>query len=326
LDIEVTSYCNLKCRFCPAWTEGANIRHMDPLLYASIIDRVDFPTTIVPWLNGEPLLHPEYYDLIKYTTDKGLPCYITTNGTLWNERLFNHITNRTSCYQLIFSLDGLPLLKSQSIEKARPGSNRELILSNIKRFLRLKRSKGNEIDVCLKICRRGQDYGEIEEDIAYWLKTPGVDFVCVGDDLVDDNTAGMRVYPCQYSDNNFLVIKSDGYATLCAYNDRMTNDRQYAIGHVGYEDNLLDFYNNDAYTRFRKDQRKGIFHGPCKTCGFAYTGTGFNGELRFRDKSLTDQPIYYHQDYYNQFFSLKRKWKIDDYYQMGYIGRGIDDR
>ena len=325
IDIEVTSKCNLRCKFCPQWKEGTHAQHMDFDLFRSIVDRVNFPCTIVPWLNGEPLMHPRYTEMIRYITDRGLPAYITTNGTIWNDELFEHITDDTTVYQIIFSLDGLCDYKSRSIELARPGTDRVKVLQNIDRFIELKNKKEAAIDIALKICRRGQDFEEIENYIAYWLKRKGVSYVCVGRALIEDENDEMRVYPCQYSDNNFMVIKSDGRVVLCAYNDRMTNDPDLAVARIGINDvPLLDIYNNDKITQFREEQRKGWFSGPCKTCGFAYTGQGFEGVVSFRDSSLLSGPVYYHQDYYNEFFSLTKKWKDKKYYKQGYARERID--
>ena len=78
------------------------------------------------------------------------------------------------------------------------------------------------------------------------------------------------------------------------------------------------------FTFFREDQRKGHFFGPCATCGFAYTGMGFEGMVHFRDDSLMRESIYYHQDYYNEFFSLTKKWKDKSYYRQGYARKRID--
>jgi MoaA/NifB/PqqE/SkfB family radical SAM enzyme len=315
IDIEVTSACNLKCKFCPTLSEYHKPEHIDPEFFKSIIDRVDFKTVIVPWLNGEPLLHPDYAELTKYISKAKIPFYTTTNATIWNDEFFEHITdNDTMCYQLIFSLDGL--WDTNSIEKARPATNRKVVRENIERFIKLKNKKNPNLDLCLKICKRGQDYEEFEDYIDYWLNTEGVDFVCVGSPLVDDNVDNMRTYPCQYSDNNFMVIKPDRRVCFCAYNDEMTNNHDNKVGILDYKSNLLDFYNNEKFTEFRENQRKGIFHPVCQTCGFAYTGHGFEGVIYFRKHP--ERKVFYHQDYYNQFFSFKQKWKPLEYYKQGY--------
>lgn len=317
IDIEVTSACNLKCLYCPGL--GTKPRHIDVDLFKSIIDRVDFPTTIVPWLNGEPLLHPQYLELLKYTDEHNLRYYITTNGTVYKQDVFDYITRGgTNCYQIIVSLDGLP--GSNSIHLARPGTQEKTVYRTIDYLVHNK--KGN-IDIAVKICRRGQDWEEIEKYISFWLKY-GVDYVCVGDSLIEDkNKVGFRKYPCQYSDNNFMVIKVDGRLVRCAYNVEATNNEKYSFGVVDKETPLLELYNQPELKEFREKQRNGIFEGPCLKCGFPYTGQGFAGMITFRDQDLIQEDIYYHRDYYNQFFSLKKKLKKPEYYRQGYSSLNV---
>ena len=312
--IEVTSRCNLKCKYCPTLEKGAPAHDMDLDFFKSIVDRItlEMPdTTVIPWMNGEPLLNPNYYEMIKYITDRKLRAYITTNATIWENDFFHHITDKNSIYQLIFSLDGLP--NTGSIEKARPGMNESIVLSNIHRFLRLKNSKKKNIDLGIKLCRRGQDWGEAEDYIKYWLNTRGIDFVCVGDALVDDE-GGIRTKPCQYPDNNFMVIRWDGSVVFCAYNLTMTNNPDYAVGKLDSKESLLSFYNNKKFDNFRRLQNMGVYHPPCNKCGFAYTGIGYEGKIKFRNWNKT---IYHSKDYYNGFYSLKKKRKNKSYYSPG---------
>ncbi len=222
--IDVTAACNLQCKFCP---RPINVHeHMDFDLFTSIVDRAEkeMPqASILPWMNGEPFLHPRYTDMIRYVERTGMRSYITTNGMIWNRGLFELIVKENSCYQIMFSLDGLPDPWSRSIEAARPGSNRVEILGNIQDFRVMKINAGNHIDMGIKIVRRGQDWGEVERYVSHWLHVEGIDFVCVGDLLVEHNEESMRIFPCQYSDNEFMIIKYDGRITYCSYNDGMVN-------------------------------------------------------------------------------------------------------
>lgn len=313
--IEVSSACQLKCVGCPNnLTE--NHRFMDFDFFKSIIDRVDFDTTIIPWMNGEPLLHPQYADMIKYITAKGLRCYITTNGMIWNKELYEHILGDTSCYQIIFSLDGLPYKRSRSIELARPGTIRDKVMENILAFGLDKAQTGAKIQMAVKLCQRGQDWGEVEEYIYYWLSRPYIDYVVYGR-MLGEETPGQRLYPCQYFDRNFLIIRADGSSRICAYNDRIVNGNENPVGQIDKNTNLLEFYNNERFEFYRNEQDHGRFHGPCQTCGYAYTGRGFKGEITFRDDRFSDLgPIHYRHDYYNEFFSLKRSEKPDSYYEQ----------
>jgi radical SAM protein with 4Fe4S-binding SPASM domain len=321
--IETTSRCNLKCKLCPTLDDKHIARDMEDDLFFSIIDRVvreGLNSVVIPWMNGEPLLHPKYATYLSYLSKFDIPHYVTTNGMIYNKDVFAEILDgASSCYQLIFSLDGLPDPISPSIEVARPGTNRHQVLETIRKVSEWKKDVGSTVDLAVKICRRGQDWEEIENFIAYWLNNPAIDYVCVGDALEITNPESMRVYPCQYFDNNFMVIRSRGRVVMCAYNLEAVNNPRFSMGDVRNGTPLLDVYNNQLFTMMREEQNKHRFGPPCDTCGFAYTGQGFQGIVQFRDEqSGLHKPVFYHRDYYNQFFSLKQKLKDEDYYKRGF--------
>ena len=317
--IDVTSACNLRCKFCPR-AQGIH-EHMDFDLFTSIVDRAqkEMPqTSILPWMNGEPFLHPLYTDMIRYLERTGMRSYITTNGMIWNDEVFELITEDNGFYQIIFSIDGVSNdPRSRSIEIARPGSNRKTILDTIQRFGEMKERKGNHIDVAVKAIRRGQDWEEHEHFIAEWLQKSFIDYVCIGDALIQHNEDPMRIYPCQHPDNNFLCIKYDGAAVACPINPEMVNNPKWAMGQVDKTTPLLELYNSGWYLLFRENQRAGVFLEPCAHCGFAYTGYGLKGVVQFRDPSLGLDKVFYRRDHYNSFFSLVDRQKPDAYYLQG---------
>ncbi len=327
VDIEVSDICQLRCKGCPFTFQEGKGGFMKMDLWNSIVDRIvkeredcGWNPVAVNWLNGEPLLHPNYVEMTQRLVKENISNYTTTNGLIWNEDFFQLITQKNSVYQIIFSLDGLPHSFSHSIEKARPGSDRERILSTIRRFADLKIKNGNNLDMAVKIVHRGQDYEEIEEYIYYWLNQPGIDYVCVGKMLDEDTVDDMRIYPCRYSDPMFMVIKRDGDIVPCSYNNSATNERWFQKNmnwpNVRNDTPLLELYNSEPLKRFRKDQQERVFYGPCQRCGFAYTGHGMRGEIQFRDpKKQQGFHIYYRSDYYNQFFSFKDSAKPDSFYE-----------
>lgn len=313
MDIEVTNRCNLQCRYCPsAGDRGqAGIGNMDLGLFKSIIDRIDFPTTIVPWLNGEPFLHPNYLEMLKHIDTKGLKYYVTTNLTMWKPDILEYLLSKESgCYQIIVSMDGLP--NTGNIEKCRPGTDEKHLLHNIGALLGMKSFLNSTKDIAVKICQRGQDWEEIEDYIKKYVEMPGIDYVCVGKPLNTINETCMRSAPCQYSDNNFMVIRWDGTLVLCAYHPEVSNGHKGSYGKLDLTTPLLEYYNNPIITKFRDDQRTGIYHEPCNKCGFAYAGYGYTGSIRFRG---SETKYYYHEDYYNKFFSARFRDKPDEYYR-----------
>lgn len=316
IDIEITSRCNLACKLCPSLTDPRS-GDMPLSVFKAITTRAaaECPeAAIVPWLNGEPFLHPEYDKMLLHLNALGLRYYVTTNATLPREDVFEALLAPDSgAYQIIFSLDGLPGEESRSIEIARPGTNRELVLSTIRSFMARARRVRPELDVAVKICERGQDWEEIERFIQEWL-LEGASYVCLGKPLSGENATSMRIYPCQYSDHKFMVIKSDLRLVPCAYNVESTKGDIVNFGTYDGSSSILEAYNNPAYTEFRENQRKGVFKGPCELCTFAYTGAGFGGTVTFRAGPLAGVPLFHKRDYYNSFFSRVEKGKPSSFY------------
>ena len=92
LAIEITTRCQLRCKGCMK-TLGYPDMDMDLDFYKSIIDRNNFGATIIPYQNGEPLLHSDIFEIIRYPLSKNMRLYITTNGMIWNNDLFELMTN-----------------------------------------------------------------------------------------------------------------------------------------------------------------------------------------------------------------------------------------
>ncbi len=313
--LESTNRCNLECKYCPSvCNDGFPSGDMSIEFFKSIVDRISEESpksTVIPWANGEPFLHPHYLEMMQYLNSKHLRFYVTTNLTIWREDVLRELLRDDSgCYQLIVSMDGL--FGSGNIDKARPGTDEEVLRVNVGKLLALKHSLASKTDLAFKICRRGQDYGEVERYVQYWLEHPDLDFVIVGDSLVGENEDNMRTEPCQYFDNNFMVIRWTGDVTLCAYNDKAVNKLEGSYGKVGMTGSLLEIYNNPEITRRRESQRVGVFPSPCDTCPIAYTGIGEHGKTTFRDNP--GQEYWRSRDYYNTFYSRRLNWKPNSYY------------
>ncbi|KLI19245.1 radical SAM protein, partial [Brachyspira hyodysenteriae] len=98
--IEPTDKCNFKCRFCPHVypdviknTKGRNHGNMDFNLYKKIIDDIkEFNNNVkqlVLYKDGEPLLHPQFPEMIEYAkkSNKFNNILTTTNAYLLNENI-----------------------------------------------------------------------------------------------------------------------------------------------------------------------------------------------------------------------------------------------
>ena len=81
--IEPTNFCNYRCINCPSHTEMTRKRgYMDFGLFKDIIDELQefWPEiTINLYKTGEPLLHPQIYDMLDYANSKGFFVQINSN-------------------------------------------------------------------------------------------------------------------------------------------------------------------------------------------------------------------------------------------------------
>ncbi len=93
VQVHLTDRCNLACRFCYYFAPGSpNIpvgaNHLSLKLFSSIVcDCVDLQVDqIVLSGEGDPTLHPRFYDLLRYLESKPISVSMNTNGTFPIER------------------------------------------------------------------------------------------------------------------------------------------------------------------------------------------------------------------------------------------------
>jgi len=232
--IETTTYCNLRCEFCPnkKYERGLlkNKKLMDINLFKKIINElseINYHGQILLHFYGEPLTDERLPDLVKYTKEK-LPnsiIQINTNGFLLT----------------------IPLYK-------------ELIISGVSRFLITQYSKETPLT--------------IKKFFEYIKKNPSdkikIIYRRLGKDLGLSNRGGeIKVKKCSDFErpiclypNNSIIIDYGGNWVLCC------NDYHSSIkfGNLKNE-KLLDIWNKPSYKRLREEIRQRNFKLPiCKRC------------------------------------------------------------
>jgi radical SAM protein with 4Fe4S-binding SPASM domain len=109
VQIEPTTYCNLKCALCPV-TEGLGRPpgFMNFDLYKRLVDEIgDYAFLILLWDWGEPSLHPDIDEMISYARQKGIKVVCSTNGHRFASPQFAERIVRSGLDTLIFALDGV---------------------------------------------------------------------------------------------------------------------------------------------------------------------------------------------------------------------------
>ena len=106
----LTEECNLRCRHCwiaPRFvgTERPH-RHLDRELFAAIIEQaIPLGLTGVKLSGGEPLLHPEITEILRFIKVKGLRLTLETNGVLCTQQLADILSAKDGAFVSV-SLDG----------------------------------------------------------------------------------------------------------------------------------------------------------------------------------------------------------------------------
>lgn len=157
IQLEVTTFCNAGCSYCPRTTAGAdwNNIHMTPetlLPLLSILPGVPY-VHLQGW--GEPLLNPRFFELVDLVKFQGCRCGTTTNGILLNLNTAEKLV--ASGIDLVaFSVTGA----GPSHDNFRQGAPLSDVMEGIRRLAAAKRQSGTKtpfINVAYMLLRDGID-------------------------------------------------------------------------------------------------------------------------------------------------------------------------
>ncbi|HCU69902.1 MAG TPA: radical SAM protein, partial [Desulfomicrobium sp.] len=103
--VEITNVCNLRCRFCPGTQRAAAF--MEPAFFGRVLEQVA-PLTrqICLHVLGEPLLHPQFPEIMERCSEAGIEVNLTTNGVLLDRRA-DLLLTAPALRQVNFSLQAL---------------------------------------------------------------------------------------------------------------------------------------------------------------------------------------------------------------------------
>ncbi len=101
-----TLKCNLKCVHCYA-NAGKKVDELSTTDAKKMIDDLaEMRVPVLLFSGGEPLLREDIYELAEYANEKGLPCSLSTNGTLITEKVAERLKESGFSYVGV-SIDGL---------------------------------------------------------------------------------------------------------------------------------------------------------------------------------------------------------------------------
>ena len=182
--VDITEVCNLACTHCPHPSFKASThygaRALDPALNAKLVDEVrrhgGGSTQYIRYAsNGEPLVHPQAYDMIEDAVRRsGVYVTLTTNGTIMNERRTTRLLD-AGVHMIDISIDAYT---ADTYARIRRNGRLDVTRANVLRLLAWVRESGRATKVVVSFVEQPENRDEIAVFEQYW-RDQGVDAVIV---------------------------------------------------------------------------------------------------------------------------------------------------
>ncbi|HOY17997.1 MAG TPA: SPASM domain-containing protein [Haliscomenobacter sp.] len=275
LSIEPTTACNLRCPECPSGLRAftrptGNLR---PDFFRRTIDDLYRDLYfLIFYFQGEPYINPEFLDMVKYASKRGIYTITSTNGHFLSEENARQ-TVASGLDRLIISVDG----STQEVyEQYRKSGKLELVLQGARNVVKWKKQLGSKTPHLIFQFLVVRPNEHQIPDIYRLAREIGIDEVKLKTAQIYDYAQGNPLIPSidQYSryrqqadgtyriKNRLLnhcwklwhacVITWDGMVVPCCFD----KDAQYRMGNL-QEQSLREVWQQKPYQDFRKNILKG---------------------------------------------------------------------
>lgn len=275
LFIDPCNLCNFKCRFCAMQTADEELpfkKQLMPMeLYKKIIDDVaSFPDRLKMLRisqHGEPLLHPELPEMIRYAKEKGVSDFIeiVTNGSKLNPQLNTELVE-SGLTRIRISIEEVSAKGYQEIAGANVDLERMRL--NIKDIYDKSARREGTFEVYIKIVDAAVSTKEKEEafyrlfgNVCHRIWIDHIVPVWAGwgelDNRFERQQAGLHgqaireIKVCPFPFYS-LTIAPDGVVNVCCSDWR----RKLVIGDLKRQ-SLMDIWNGELLRKFWIDMLSG---------------------------------------------------------------------
>lgn len=168
LALEITNQCNANCIMCPRAKMKRKIGYMELSLLKQIAEEAKGRTELIfLHLAGEPLLHPQIFEMIKLCRKVGIKTAFSTNAVLLDEDMSKRLLESPPDL-LTLSLDGT---NKKTYEKIRKRTDYEMVLSNIQGFLKLKSKAKRPPYTIIQLIYMKENATEAEAFLSIWKRS-----------------------------------------------------------------------------------------------------------------------------------------------------------
>jgi MoaA/NifB/PqqE/SkfB family radical SAM enzyme len=167
MEFELDNTCNLECIMCQGDLSSSIRKKRDNKSKTQTPYDEKFIDHIKPWLKkaellrfsgGEPFLIDLYYKIWDYTLQHNPKCkfYVQTNGTILNSKIEEYIA--TGKFDLGISID---TLNSEKFAKIRKNAELQEVLSNLNRFIALRKNEAGLVISCTVLRENWEDIVDV---------------------------------------------------------------------------------------------------------------------------------------------------------------------
>jgi len=285
ISIEPTTSCNLRCPECPSglrsFTRPTGM--LEEATFQKVIDELAPDLSyLLFYFQGEPYLHQNFTDLVKYASDKGVYTATSTNAHFLDDDNARS-TVESGLDRLIISIDGTT---QESYESYRIGGDLKKVISGTRKVLEWKKKlKSQTPHVIFQFLVVKPNEHQIAE-VTQLGKELGVDEIRFKTAQIYDYKEGSPLIPTldkysryaqgengEYALKNKLsdecwklwnssVITWDGRVVPCCFD----KDANHQMGSLANE-SFHSLWTNPNYTNFRKsvlNSRSSV--DICKNC------------------------------------------------------------
>lgn len=261
--IEPTNACNLRCRMCSVWGEGVQrdraVGYISRDIWSRAIDELGswpVPIGLHVYGAGEPLLHPQFFDIVAYAKRKAN----ISVGFLCNATLFDRdkaqATVDLGVDMISFSVDGA---QKDVFEYYRKGAVLAQVEEHIGYLLAIRH--GGKPSVSLRMVNHEE--ADVELFVERWAGR--VDSIAISRKRPVQREASQPVRlrrPCP-SISQQLIMGWDGTAVLCCED----NWGDAVIGRFP-DESLYEIWNGKTMQRARRLHASGRYEeiALCRTC------------------------------------------------------------
>jgi len=271
IQVEPTNYCNLSCICCSAPRSVRKKGYMEFDLFKKIVDDASHigVRKVSLFLHGEPLLHPEIIEMLRYIKTRNLCIELATNGLLFNKEQIDSVlkSGLRRDDTIRFSILGFSKEVHEAVQQ---GISHEVVLTNLTEFIEMRKKSGQK-SPSTKITYYVIPENENEKDEfkRYWQGK--VDFLSVGSASIkfreykgSSTILSPRKTYCRDFWNR-MTIFWNGDVSMCC----VDVDGDYVVGNLEKQ-TIKEIWNGSQMSALRKLHKERQFHKLplCSNCDF----------------------------------------------------------